>query len=128
MKGHSPIRDEEDAPMSRRLAAALLAAFLLAPADVRADAIDGDWCSTDGARMMSIRGPAVVTAGGHRLIGDYERHFFRYQVPAGEPKAGGTASMVLLNENTIRLGEAADRWTAMQAGGEIWHRCQAPTS
>jgi hypothetical protein len=115
--------------MPRRLAAAAVtAAVLLAPAAAQADAIDGDWCAKDGARMMSIRGPAVVTPGGHRLTGEYERHFFRYQVPAGEPKAGGTVSMVLLNEDTVRLTDAADRWTAMQAGGEIWHRCAAPTS
>ena len=114
--------------MPRRLAAAAVtAAVLLAPA-ARADAIDGEWCARDGARTMSIRGPAVVTPGGHRLTGEYERHFFRYQVPAGEPKAGGTVSMVLLDEDTVRLSEAADRRAAMEADGEIWHRCAAPTS
>lgn len=115
-------------PYRPAAAFALMVASLLAPATARADAIDGDWCANDGARMMSIRGPAVVTPGGHRLTGEYERHFFRYQVPAGEPKAGGTVSMVLLNEDTVRLTDAADRWTAMEAGGEIWHRCTAPTS
>lgn len=116
--------------MPRRLAAAVAvtAAFLLAPAAARADAIDGDWCAADGARTMSIRGPAVVTPGGHRLTGEYERHFFRYQVPAGEPKAGGTVSLVLLNEDTVRLSDAADRRAATGAEGEIWHRCAAPTS
>jgi hypothetical protein len=116
--------------MSHRLVAAVavVAAFLLIPAAAQADAIDGDWCAADGPRMMSIRGSAVVTPGGQRLTGEYERHFFRYQVPAGEPKAGGTVSMVLLNEDTVRLSDAADRWSAMQAEGEIWHRCAAPTS
>ncbi|MBE0530787.1 MAG: hypothetical protein IH626_08160 [Rhodospirillales bacterium] len=116
--------------MPHRLAAAIamVAALLLTPADAQADAIDGDWCATDGPRMMSIRGPAVVTPSGQQLTGEYERHFFRYQVPAGEPKAGGTISMVLLNEDTVRLSDAADRWSALQAGGEIWHRCAAPTS
>jgi len=31
-----------------------------------ADAIDGDWCRTDGKRM-SIRGPAIVTPAVSRL-------------------------------------------------------------
>ncbi len=116
--------------MFHRLAAvfAVVSGSMLVPVDARADAIDGDWCAENGARMMSIRGPAVVTPGGQRLTGEYERHFFRYQVPAGEPKAGGTVSLVLLNEDTVRLSDAADRWAAMEAEGEIWHRCAAPTS
>ena len=40
-----------------------------------ADAIDGDWCRSDGKRM-TIRGPAIVTPGGRQTNGDYNRHFF----------------------------------------------------
>ena len=60
-----------------------------------ADAIDGDWCHGDG-RRLSINGPDIVTPGGARLKGDYDRHHFSYVVPASEPGAGGTVAMVLL--------------------------------
>ena len=53
----------------------------------RADAIDGDWCRSDGKRM-TIRGPAIVTPGGQKTNGNYSRHYFSYEIPAGEVGAG----------------------------------------
>ena len=104
-------------------------AALLDPFPARADAIDGDWCSADGARMMSIRGPAIVIPSGRQVQGNYTRHYFSYRVPAGEAKAGNTVSMALLNEDTVRLSDAADGQAAPPpAPGEIWHRCRLPTS
>ena len=44
---------------------------------VLADAIDGDWCHVDG-RRLSIAGPDIVTPGGMRTKGDYDRHHFNY--------------------------------------------------
>lgn len=108
-------------------ATAGLAVALAASVPARADVIDGDWCSLDGGRMMSIHGPAIVTPGGHRTQGDYRRHTFSYQVPAGEARAGSTVSMVLLNEDTVRLGDSTAP-ASPPAQGEIWHRCRLPTS
>ena len=107
--------------MSRRrlgFALALAAAgSILAPGEGRADAIDGNWCAPDG-RVMSIAGPAIVTPGGNRITGDYSRHAFSYVAPAGESDAGTVISMVLLNENTVRLSPRAGAERE-----EIWHRC-----
>jgi len=95
--------------------AALGLAMLAGPAF--ADAIDGNWCHTDG-RRFTIRGPEIVTPGGKRMEGNYSRHWFSYVAPAPERGAGQTIFMTLANENTVhlRLGEAA---TAQ----ETWVRC-----
>jgi len=100
--------------------AALLLAAAATPAF--ADAIDGDWCQSDG-RHFSIRGPDIVTPSGARMQGDYARHFFSYKPPAPERGAGGTIAMRLVNENTVHVsyGEAA-------AEAEVWQRCSPTTS
>lgn len=87
-----------------------------------ADAIDGDWCQSDG-RHFSIRGLDIVTPAGARMQGDYGRHSFAYRPPAPERGAGGTISMRLVNENTVHLsyGEGA-------AAAEVWERCSPSTS
>jgi hypothetical protein len=94
--------------------------FLAAPAF--ADAIDGNWCHTDGRRFI-IRGPEIVTPGGKHLEGNYSRHWFSYTAPAPERGAGGTISMDLANENTVllRYGEAAST-------PETWVRCSPSIS
>jgi hypothetical protein len=86
-----------------------------------ADAIDGDWCRTDGKRM-SIRGPAIVTPGGQQTTGDYSRHSFSYVIPAGEAGAGATVSIQLLSEYLAHAREAAD------APVQEWRRCQPGVS
>jgi hypothetical protein len=87
----------------------------------RADKIDGSWCDGGGQRL-SIDGPAIVTPGGNAIQGDYNRHFFSYVVPAGEPNGGVTMQMRLLNEETMqrRAGPGAEV--------ETWHRCAPPVS
>ena len=103
------------------LAACLVALALLAPAGhAWADAIDGHWCFADG-RRLSISGPDLVTPGGKRMTGEYDRHAFAYVVPGGEPGAGATVFMVQLDEETIwvKIG------TPPSAAGdsETWRRC-----
>jgi hypothetical protein len=93
----------------------------------RADAIDGNWCSAEGKRM-SIEGPAIVTPAGTATQGNYNRHYFTYQVPASDPGAGQTVYMALLNENTVRLSMAADAQSAQQSPVEVWHRCPPAVS
>lgn len=85
-----------------------------------ADAIDGDWCHGDG-RRLTIQGPDIVTPGGARLKGDYDRHRFSYVVPAPEPGAGGTVAMVLLSEILMHLKPPAGE-------EQTWRRCGKPIS
>ena len=96
---------------------------MLFAAPAFADAIDGDWCHSDG-RRFSIRGPAIVTPGGKHMEGDYSRHAFNYVAPAPEQGAGKTVFMTLLDENHVhvRLGEA------FAANPEMWVRCSPTTS
>ena len=93
----------------------------------RADAIDGNWCSAEGKRML-IEGPAITTPAGTQTQGNYSRHYFTYQVPASDPGAGKTVSMALLNENTVHLTMAADAQSAQQSPVEVWHRCPPAVS
>ena len=85
--------------------------LLVAAADARADAIDGNWCAGDG-RVMTIEGPRIVTPAGSAARGDLSRHPFDYT--ADDEAAGTQVCMVLLNEDTIRLTTGTDP--------EIWHR------
>ena len=51
---------------------ALGLAMLAGPAF--ADAIDGNWCHSDG-RRFTIRGPEIVTPDGKRMDGNYSPYF-----------------------------------------------------
>jgi hypothetical protein len=99
------------------------AAALLPAGRAWADAIDGDWCFTDG-RHFSIRGPQIVTPGGKPMEGDYDRHGFSYIVPEGEMGAGAIVLMTLVDDDTIHLRQGA----ASMDPAEIWHRCTLHTS
>jgi hypothetical protein len=104
------------------LAVALgLSVVALTAHPVRADAIDGAWCHDNDRRMM-INGPVIVTPAGTRTQGDYSRHAFSYVIPTGDPGAGGTTEMQLINEDEVRV-RAPPRMTA-----EIWRRCGPPVS
>jgi len=104
--------------------ALFLAAALFLPHPLRADAIDGDWCYTDG-RRLSINGPQIVTPAGRRTTGIYDRHGFTYTLPDAEPGDGSTVSMSQLDEDTMHY--------QIFSGGEKsplleWHRCAPATS
>jgi hypothetical protein len=95
-------------------------ALCVLPSTVAADAIDGNWCYTDG-RYLTIEGPDIRTPGGTRMQGNYDRHAFAYVVPSGEPGAGEAVTMVLHDEDHMSL----------QIGGgpaQNWTRCTPPTS
>ena len=107
--------------MSRRLALGFAAILLLAVATpAAADSIDGNWCSTDG-RHFEIDGPQIVTWGGTRMMGDYDRHGFRYVVPGTEKESGSKIDMRLMGEHRVLVSKD---------GGEAqtWNRCAKPTS
>ena len=101
--------------------ASLALALLAGPAF--ADAIDGDWCHSDG-RHFSIRGPAIVTPGGKQTEGDYSRHAFNYVVPAPERDAGQKVFMTLLDENHVHVRQGE----AFAGNPETWVRCSPKTS
>lgn len=85
-----------------------------------ADAIDGNWCHSDG-RRFTIRGPAITTPGGNQLQGNYERHYFSYPIPAPEPRAGDTVFMTLMGEYLVHLRVGKDSSNAGPV--EEWKRC-----
>ncbi len=99
------------------LFAIVLAAALLPATPALADRIDGNWCYK--TRALSIDGPNIVTPGGRKMTGDYDRHGFRYIVPAGESDAGAAVEMIQYDDNTIQVatGGATPRT-------EIWNRCK----
>jgi hypothetical protein len=99
-----------------------VAALLVLSSVARADAIDGEWCYTDG-RHMAIQGPRIVTPGGTEMKGDYGRHSFSYIVPEGEPDAGRGISMILVDEYTVHLRADADPAGATPPEVEVWRRC-----
>jgi hypothetical protein len=109
--------------MSIRLLTALTAAAMLLQTGVgRADAIDGDWCSTDGMRM-SIMGEKITTPGGKHIQGNYSRHAFDYVVPDGENGSGEVVNIILRGEYLAlsRQGSADGRLRE-------WHRCKETIS
>jgi hypothetical protein len=109
--------------MSGRLLIVLVAAAMLLQTGVgRADAIDGDWCSTDGQRM-SIVGEKITTPGGTQIRGNYSRHAFDYVVPAGENGSCETVSIILRGEYLAisRRGPADGPLTE-------WRRCKETIS
>ena len=103
--------------------ALLIVCLVLNSDDAQADQIDGHWCYKDG-RSLSIRGPQIITPGGSKMRGDYDRHGFAYVVPKGEEGAGEKVLMVQQDNNTIHA------WRASSEPGksEIWRRCDPRTS
>jgi hypothetical protein len=105
--------------MSVRLPILQVAAGVLLQTGIaHADAIDGDWCSTDGMRM-SIRGEKITTPGGKQIEGNYSRHAFDYVIPAGENGSGDVVNIVLRGEYL-----AVSRQGPAQAPLREWHRCK----
>lgn len=99
-----------------RLRPPLIAGALLLATPALADAIDGEWCSPDGAKAVTISGPRFTT-GGVQSTGDYTRHTFSYTVPEGAPEAGTPIEMRQLNEEEVLVREGT-------SDPVIWHRCK----
>jgi hypothetical protein len=105
--------------MSGRLLVFLVAAGVLLQTGVgHADAIDGDWCSTDGMRM-SISGAKITTPGGKQIQGNYSRHAFDYVVPDGEKGSGDVVNIILRGEYL-----ALSRQGPVEGPVREWHRCK----
>jgi hypothetical protein len=105
--------------MSLRLLVALTTIGVLLQTGIgRADAIDGDWCSTDGMRM-SINGEKITTPSGKHIQGNYSRHAFDYVVPEGEAGSGEFVNVILQSEYLAMSRQGP-------AGGPLreWRRCR----
>ncbi len=97
------------------IAIPLAAAVVFAAGLARADVIDGNWCHADG-RRLSIKGAQLTMAGGKQIEGDNDRRSFAYVVPAFEPDAGATITLVL-------VGEAQVRVISPTHPDQLWRRC-----
>ena len=109
------------AMVSRFAILAVLALVATFPSPARADRIDGNWCRK--LKHLSIDGANIVTPGGTRMIGDYDRHGFQYVVPDGEPDAGATVTMAQVHEELMQLSS-----TAKPGETEDWIRCNREMS
>jgi hypothetical protein len=110
---------------SGAIRAAIVIALLIGSGAARADAIDGNWCHKNGKRL-SVHGSDVMTPGGAAIKGDYDRHGTSYIAPHGEPHAGKSMVMALIDEDTMQMSEGTLRVKPESA--ETWHRCMAPVS
>lgn len=97
-------------------------AVLATTTPVFADQIDGTWCSLSG-KSMTINGSEVTTPAGNTLTGQYTRHAFAYEIPEGEPEAGGRVWANQLNDHNISVTVTK---TAERKDGvtENWTRCE----
>lgn len=95
--------------------------MVLIASPAHADRIDGNWCR--GMKHLSIDGPTIVTPGGTKMTGKYDRHGFQYVVPEGEPGAGETITMVQQHEELMQLTSSAKPDTV-----EDWIPCQRQIS
>ncbi len=102
------------------LAATVMVSVGLGTTAARADAIDGGWCRENSHFL--IEGPQITTPSGTRMQGDYNRHGFRYTVPADEPEAGVDIVMTLISEEAL---EVVRRSPGKEASApEMWRRCR----
>jgi hypothetical protein len=100
-----------------------VAAFAAAGAGAAlADAIDGDWCSPNGARHLSIQGPKMVTPAGVAIEGSYTRHTFDYVAPAKDVEAGKRVAMRLMGETAVLFQPEGE------PQAQTWRRCARPIS
>ncbi len=89
---------------------------------VKADQIDGTWCSPSGL-SMTIEGQDIRTPGGKSVTGRYSRHRFDYEIPAGEPNAGGRIFAEQLNDQEIRV--TVIKQIQIEPGAhETWTPCE----
>ena len=93
--------------------------FLPLTSSAFADSIDGDWCNAEKQRL-TITGPNITLPSGKSLPGQYRRHEFAYQVPAGEPDAGQLIYMQLFDEYDMTSYIIKD---SKPASPTQWTRC-----
>lgn len=110
--------------LTRLLPVPVVLCALIVPGTALADAIDGHWCHKDG-RRLTIDGSKIVTPGGTKMTGDYDRHGFIYVIPPKEPGAGKKVTMQMMDEYTVILRAGPDFAKAVK---QTWKRCGKPTT
>lgn len=101
----------------------VIMAYLLMTLPVRADIIDGQWCSLDGRRIKIDR-EYVVTPGGNWTKGDYDAHHFVFKIPAIEKNGGREADMVLVSDDVAHIRYRTDSIEEKGTAPEVWRRCE----
>lgn len=96
--------------------------IMLLASTASADAIDGDWCHA--GRHLLIDGSKIVTPGGSTIVGEYDRHAFRYIVPKPESGAGENVFMVMRSEEIMSFWQTPEENPASDSKPETWRRCQ----
>jgi len=76
---------------------------------------------------MVIRGDRITLPGGAEITGNYSRHAYAYTVPENHDRAGSVDTMVLVDENTIRLTPGGSTSVPLKSAVEIWKRCALTT-
>lgn len=98
----------------RRMTAALVLIVLAQPA--WADSIDGEWCSPEGGKRLTIDGPTLRTPGGKTIQADYRKYSVTYTAPAGDWEAGQTIDLQFVRRVGVRV--------TVRGGAEsIWKTC-----
>jgi hypothetical protein len=105
--------------MKGAAAIAITIAALAAAPSAHADAIDGEWCSAKGLNLM-ITGPKIRLPSGKQIDGQYARHEFAYQIPAGEDDAGSIIYLQMRDEESM-LFRVIKNGTPGEP--ELWRRC-----
>ncbi len=90
---------------------------------VRAGALDGTWCSPDG-RRITVAGTSVLTPGGQRTSGIYNREAFHFLVPPNEWDAGKSIWMELKSPDSVRVSTLAENQQGPPPH-DRWQRCAA---
>jgi len=107
-------------PFKRSVLVMILLVASTAPA--LADKIDGTWCSPSG-KSISIDGSLVITPTGKTVVARYDRHHIDYEIPKGEPNAGGRLAADQLNEGQIRVSVVGKAKSEI-GSPEIWTPCK----
>jgi len=108
--------------LSKRIVClAVLALTTISASPVKADQIDGNWCR--GLKQLSIDGHNIITPGGTKMTGEYDRHGFRYVVPASEPDAGAAIIMSQVDDGLMQLSTSAKPDDLQD-----WNRCDRKIS
>ncbi len=93
-----------------------IAVFAALASPVRADAIDGSWCTAEGDNLQ-INGQSIVTPGGRKITGSYSRHAFSYVSPEGEMHEGETLDMILQSDELMNM-------RLPDGNSQQWRRCE----
>ncbi len=82
--------------------ATLIFTLSLLPTPALADSLDGDWCHADHGKL-TIDGSTIITPAGRKLTGEYGRHRFIYDAPAGGWNGGKRIVIQQFSDHLMEL-------------------------